>query len=86
MILELELETNELQNEMNVGMVRIALECEKQQEKEKVKLLEEPLWTMFFNGRKGGRGVKREPTEEDYYVMETLAAVAMGAGVFAGEI
>ncbi|KAL4565541.1 hypothetical protein LXL04_029639 [Taraxacum kok-saghyz] len=85
MILELELETNALQTEMNLGMVRIALECEKQQEKEKVKLLEEPSWTMFFNGKKGGRGVKRDPTEEDYYVMETLSAVAMGNGVLPGK-
>ncbi|KAI3689567.1 hypothetical protein L2E82_47528 [Cichorium intybus] len=85
MILELELETIVLQNEMSFGMVRIALECEKQQDKDKVKLLEEPLWTMFFNGKKGGLGVKRQPTEEDYYVMETLAAVAMGAGVLPGK-
>ncbi|KAD4178364.1 hypothetical protein E3N88_26955 [Mikania micrantha] len=51
MILELELTTDVLQNEMGLGMVRITLECEKHldKDKDKVKLLDEPFWTMFFN-------------------------------------
>ncbi|KAK1430591.1 hypothetical protein QVD17_13449 [Tagetes erecta] len=82
MILELELTTDVLQNEMSLGMVRIALECEKHLDKDnKVKLLEEPLWTMFFNGKKGGVGVKRDATEEDLHVIELLRQVMMGAGV-----
>lgn len=62
-------------------MVRIALECEKRPEKEKVRLLQEPLWSMFCNGKKTGFGVRREPTEEDLAVMELLKAVSMGVGV-----
>ncbi|KAK9059281.1 hypothetical protein SSX86_021900 [Deinandra increscens subsp. villosa] len=81
MILELELTTEVLQSEMSLGMVRIALECEKHLDKDKVKLLEEPFWTMFFNGKKGGRGVKRDATEEDLHVIELLRPVVMGAGV-----
>lgn len=65
-------------------MVRIALECEKRQEKSKNKLLDEPLWTMFCNGKKTGYGVKREATEEDLSIMELLKAVSMGAGVLPG--
>lgn len=64
-------------------MVRIALECEKRQDKDHNKplLIEEPLWTMYCNGKKMGYGVRREATEEDLNVMELLKAVSMGAGV-----
>lgn len=62
-------------------MVRIALECEKRPEKDKTALIEEPVWTMYCNGKKTGYGVRREATEEDLNVMELLKAVTMGAGV-----
>lgn len=65
-------------------MVRIALECEKRGGKDRVSLLDEPLWTMYCNGKKTGHGVKREATEEDLNVMEVLKAVSMGAGVLPG--
>ncbi|KAH0727739.1 hypothetical protein KY284_003604 [Solanum tuberosum] len=84
-VVELALQTNVLQKEMNLGMVRIALECEKRDKKEKINLLEEPLWTMYCNGKKNGYGVKRESTEEDLNVMEILKPVSMGAGVLPGK-
>ncbi|PKI76327.1 hypothetical protein CRG98_003249 [Punica granatum] len=65
-------------------MVRIALECEKRADKDKMKLLDEPLWTMYCNGKKTGYGVKREANGEDLNVMELLKAVSMGAGVLPG--
>ncbi|XP_073128280.1 protein MIZU-KUSSEI 1 [Henckelia pumila] len=85
LVLELAMQTQVLQKEMSLGMVRIALECEKRSEKDKTKLVEEPLWTMFCNGKKIGYGVKREATEEDLHVMEVLKAVSMGAGVLPGK-
>ena len=75
------MQINVLQKEMAAGMVRIALECEKRQEKDKTLLMEEPLWTMYCNGKKTGYGVKREANEEDLTVMELLKAITMGAGV-----
>lgn len=69
-----------LQKELGSGMVRIALECEKKPEN-KSKLLDEPLWTMFCNGKKNGYGVKREALEDDVKIMELLRPVSMGAGV-----
>jgi uncharacterized protein (TIGR01570 family) len=75
------MQTSVLQKEMAAGMVRIALECEKRQDKDKTLLIEEPLWTMFCNGKKTGYGVKREATEEDLNVMELLKATTMGAGI-----
>ncbi|KAL5751804.1 hypothetical protein ACOSP7_021983 [Xanthoceras sorbifolium] len=84
LVLELAMQTNVLQKEMGTGMVRIALECEKRPDKDKTKLLDEPLWTMYCNGKKTGYGVKREATEEDLQVMELLKPVSMGGGVLPG--
>ncbi|KAL1569583.1 protein MIZU-KUSSEI 1 [Salvia divinorum] len=82
-VVELAMQTQVLQKEMGVGMVRIALECEKRAERVE-ELLEEPLWTMFCNGKKSGYAVKREASDEDLQVMELLRAVSMGAGVLPG--
>lgn len=85
-VIELAIQTHTLLREMGSGLVRIALECEKHIERgrEELTLLEEPLWTMFCNGKKCGYGVRREATEEDLAVMETLSPVSMGAGVLPG--
>ncbi|KAJ8423815.1 hypothetical protein Cgig2_033071 [Carnegiea gigantea] len=80
LVLELPIQTYLLQKEMGLGMVRIALECEKREDVDK-KLLEEPRWTMFCNGKKIGLGVKREAREEDLNVMKLLKVVTMGIGV-----
>ncbi|KAA8530929.1 hypothetical protein F0562_005612 [Nyssa sinensis] len=85
LVVELAMQTNALQKEMALGMVRIALECEKRLDKDKTKLLDEPLWTMYCNGKKNGYGVKRESSEEDLHIMELLKPVSMGAGVLPGK-
>jgi uncharacterized protein (TIGR01570 family) len=84
-IVELAMQTNVLQKEMSSGMVRVALECEKRGDKDKTRLMDEPVWTMFCNGKKTGYAVKREATDEDLNVMEVLRAVTMGAGVLPGK-
>ncbi|KAJ7945332.1 protein MIZU-KUSSEI 1-like [Quillaja saponaria] len=85
LVVELAMQTNALQKEMSAGMVRIALECEKRPEKDKTRLFDEPIWSMFCNGKKTGYGVRREATEEDLHLMEILKAVSMGAGVLPGQ-
>ncbi|KAK9134364.1 hypothetical protein Syun_013694 [Stephania yunnanensis] len=88
LVVELAMQTSVLQREMSSGMVRIALESEKRAERDhgqKVRLLDEPVWTMYCNGRKSGYGVKRDATEEDLSVMEVLRMVSMGAGVLPGK-
>ncbi|KAK2976110.1 hypothetical protein RJ640_009843 [Escallonia rubra] len=85
LVVELAMQTNVLQKEMSLGMVRIALECEKRGDKDKTKLMEEPLWSMYCNGKRSGYGVKREASEEDLHVMEVLRAVSMGVGVLPGK-
>ncbi|CAM8900959.1 unnamed protein product [Rhodiola kirilowii] len=84
LVIELAMQTAALQRDMGLGTVRIALECDKRVEKDRTKVLEEPLWTMFCNGKKSGYGVRREANEEDLKVMELLKAVSMGAGVLPG--
>ncbi|KAK8489975.1 hypothetical protein V6N13_133186 [Hibiscus sabdariffa] len=84
LVIELAMQTNVLQKELSAGMVRIALECEKRPGKEKVKVFDEPVWTMFCNWKKTGHGVKREATADDLNVMELLKAVSTGAGVLPG--
>ncbi|XP_026387242.1 protein MIZU-KUSSEI 1-like [Papaver somniferum] len=85
LVIELAMQTSVLQKEMSLGMVRIALECEKRPaDKEKLKLLDEPVWSMYCNGKKGGYGMKRDATDEDLNIMELLRASSMGAGVLPG--
>ncbi|KAE8682276.1 F-box/FBD/LRR-repeat protein [Hibiscus syriacus] len=84
LVLELAITTGKLLQEMGSGLIRIALECERRPS-EKVKILDEPIWTLFCNGRKSGYGVKREPTDEDLMVMQTLKPVSTGAGVISTE-
>lgn len=84
LVLELSIQTGKLLQDMGSGLVRIALECEKNYS-EKLKLIDEPIWTMYCNGRKVGYAVKRGPTEEDLKVMQNLHAVSMGAGVLPTE-
>ncbi|CAA7020573.1 unnamed protein product [Microthlaspi erraticum] len=98
LVVELAMQTTMLQKELITGMVRIALETEKQpradinnhnhnnkvEKKTDIDILEEPLWTMYCKGEKTGYGVKREANEEDLNVMELLRPVSMGAGVLPG--
>lgn len=95
LVVELAMQTTMLQKELSTGMVRIALETEKQPRadnihnhnnkvEKKTDILEEPLWTMYCKGEKTGYGVKREANEEDLNVMELLRPVSMGAGVLPG--
>ncbi|XP_065023382.1 protein MIZU-KUSSEI 1-like [Musa acuminata AAA Group] len=88
LVVELSMQTQALLREMSTGMVRIALECErkppehgKDGHSSSPSLLDESLWTMFCNGKKCGYGVRRDASEGDLMVMETLRAVSMGAGV-----
>ncbi|KAL0463653.1 UNVERIFIED_CONTAM: protein MIZU-KUSSEI 1 [Sesamum latifolium] len=53
-LVELATPTSILVKEMASGLVRIALECDKKPEKKGFKLLEEPIWRTYCNGKKCG--------------------------------
>ncbi|KAK9266997.1 hypothetical protein L1049_021391 [Liquidambar formosana] len=80
LLLELSIPTGKLLQDMGLGLLRIALECEKHPAK-KTKIIEEPMWTVYCNGRKTGYAMKRDPTDDDLSIMQMLHAVSMGAGV-----
>jgi len=84
LLLELATPTSTLVKEMASGLVRIALECDKTAGRGK--LLQEPVWTMYCNGRKTGYGMKKACSESDMQVLSLLQAVSMGAGVLPTEI
>lgn len=71
---------------MGMGLNRLALECEKHSSNDKTKIIEEPIWTLFCNGKKTGYGVKREPTDDDLSIMQMLRAVSVAVGVLPNEM
>ena len=82
LLLELATSTSTLVKEMSSGLVRIALECEKVAARGRpVKLFQEPMWTMYCNGRKCGYAMSRECGEFDRHVLSTVQSVSAGAGV-----
>lgn len=78
-ILELATPTSTLVKDMASGLVRIALESEKLPHRGK--LYEEPIWSMFCNGRKTGYAIRRVFSEFDRHILTVVQAVSMGAGV-----
>lgn len=90
-LIELATPTSVLIREMASGLVRIALECEKEgaaaaetttKNNKTVRLLEEPHWRAYCNGRKCGyANNKRECGEEEWRVLKAVEPITMGAGV-----
>ncbi|CAH9068673.1 unnamed protein product [Cuscuta epithymum] len=91
LVIELPVTTSALVKEMASGLVRIALECEKAAPSptarrgggggHAVKLFQEPVWTMYLNGRKCGYAQSRPCTASDWHVLSTVQSVSVGAGV-----
>ncbi|XP_010554247.1 PREDICTED: protein MIZU-KUSSEI 1 [Tarenaya hassleriana] len=92
-LIELPTPTSVLVREMASGLVRIALECEKKidsigmtkKEKKKLglpkKLLEEPTWRTYCNGKKCGFAARREVGAAEWKVLTAVGRITMGAGV-----
>ncbi|KAK7407609.1 hypothetical protein VNO78_09562 [Psophocarpus tetragonolobus] len=87
-MIELATPTSVLVREMASGLVRIALECEKKRMNRSsvsvVRLLEEPLWRTYCNGRKCGYANRRECGAEEWKILKAVAPISMGAGVLPG--
>uniref|UniRef100_A0A0E0QEX2 Protein MIZU-KUSSEI 1 n=1 Tax=Oryza rufipogon TaxID=4529 RepID=A0A0E0QEX2_ORYRU len=91
LVIELAIQTNALLRELaNPAGARIVLETERRapstdaaagKHRRAPLLLDVAAWTMFCNGRKTGLAVRREATDDDLAVLETLRPVSMGAGV-----
>lgn len=84
-LIELATPISGLVKEMASGLVRIALECDKEKEKEEekkgVRLLEEPVWRTYCNGKKCGFATRRECGPKEWKVLKAVEPISMGAGV-----
>ncbi|KAL7587292.1 hypothetical protein Lser_V15G38646 [Lactuca serriola] len=88
-VVELAVSTAALVREMSSGLVRIALECEKQNKRSaaarggggNAKLFHEPTWSMYCNGRKCGYAQSRACSKSDWFVLSTVQSISVGAGV-----
>ncbi|KAJ0433532.1 putative protein MIZU-KUSSEI 1-like, plant [Helianthus annuus] len=80
-LVELATPTSFLVREMASGQVRIALECDKKTEKKGFKLLDEPLWRTYCNGKKCGYAMRRDCGPDEWKVFNSVGPITMGAGV-----
>lgn len=85
-LIELATPISGLVREMASGLVRIALECDKEKgtEKKGVRLLEEPVWRTYCNGKKCGFATRRECGPKDWDILKAVEPISMGAGVLPG--
>ncbi|KAL0361958.1 UNVERIFIED_CONTAM: protein MIZU-KUSSEI 1 [Sesamum radiatum] len=85
LLLEFAVPTSYLAREMQHGLLRIALECDRRRHKVDsgwpCSLYEVPVWCMYCNGRKVGFAVRRQMTAGDAAVLKLMQSVSVGAGV-----
>lgn len=80
-LIELATPITGLVREMASGLVRIALECDKEEKKQHSRLLEEPLWRTYCNGKKCGFANRRECGAKEWSILKAVEPISMGAGV-----
>ncbi|KAI5562316.1 hypothetical protein BDE02_15G045800 [Populus trichocarpa] len=85
-LIELATPISGLVREMASGLVRIALECDKEKEEEKkaVRLQEEPMWRTYCNGKKCGFATRKECGPKEWKLLKAVEPISMGAGVLPG--
>ncbi|XP_009609396.2 protein MIZU-KUSSEI 1-like [Nicotiana tabacum] len=82
LLLELSIPTTTLIQEMQSGLVRIALEFkDTSSELNLCPLHSIPMWTLFCNGRKIGFAIKRRATQQTRNMLKTMQNMTVGAGV-----
>ncbi|GFZ12200.1 MIZU-KUSSEI-like protein [Actinidia rufa] len=90
-LIELATPISGLVREMASGLVRIALECDKDKEEKKAvvagrrRLLEEPQWRTYCNGKKCGFAARRECGPKEWKILKAVEPISMGAGVLPGD-
>ncbi|XP_027919240.1 protein MIZU-KUSSEI 1 [Vigna unguiculata] len=82
-LIELATPITGLVREMASGLVRIALECDKDKDSEKksLRLLQESVWRTYCNGKKCGFATRRECGAKDWEILKAVEPISMGAGV-----
>ncbi|KAL0380716.1 UNVERIFIED_CONTAM: protein MIZU-KUSSEI 1 [Sesamum angustifolium] len=77
-LVELPMPRSILLKEMSSGLVRIALECDKNKG---IGLLAEPVWRTYCNGKKHGYAMRRECGPEEWKVLNAIGPISMGTGM-----
>ncbi|XXG57501.1 hypothetical protein AAC387_Pa03g4637 [Persea americana] len=86
LLLEFAVPTSYLAREMQHGLLRIALECDRNRTRPSPpSLFSVPAWSMYCNGRKVGFAVRRQMTKTDVQVLKLMQSVSVGAGVLPRE-
>ncbi|KAL8039308.1 hypothetical protein ABFX02_10G027400 [Erythranthe guttata] len=85
LLIEFSISTSTLIQEMQCGLVRIALEFNAAEspdsELSRCPLHSVPLWTLFCNGRKIGFAVRRKATHQNRLMLKAMQNITVGAGV-----
>ncbi|XP_008799147.2 protein MIZU-KUSSEI 1 [Phoenix dactylifera] len=84
LLLEFAVPTAYLAREMQHGLLRIALECDRARARS-ASLFHVSAWSMYCNGRKVGFAVRRQMSEGDAAVFKLMQSISVGAGVLPGE-
>ncbi|KAE8696006.1 Endoplasmic reticulum calcium ATPase isoform 1 [Hibiscus syriacus] len=86
LLLEFTVPTLVLAQEMQGGILRIAMDCTGLAScSSSDSVLSMPLWTMYCNGRKVGYAVKRRPSKADVDALRLMSSVVVGAGRMNGK-
>ncbi|XP_076910347.1 protein MIZU-KUSSEI 1-like [Bidens hawaiensis] len=83
LLLELTIPTQTLVQELQSGLVRLALECHASPDSDLATcpLRSVPVWTMFCNGRRLGFAVRKKTTEPIRLMLKSIQSTTVGAGV-----
>ncbi|KAL5973474.1 hypothetical protein ACLOJK_030125 [Asimina triloba] len=82
LLLELSTPTSLLAKEMDSGLLRISLKCDRSDRHlASCSLRSVPLWSMYCNGRKVGFAIRRRASEKDREVLKAVQATSAGAGI-----
>ncbi|RWR81995.1 protein MIZU-KUSSEI 1-like protein [Cinnamomum micranthum f. kanehirae] len=82
LLVKLATPTSMLVREMASGLVRIVLQCDKKGEKRgQMRLMDEPFWTTYCNGRRCGFAMKRKCGPAEWNVLKAIEPISMGAGM-----
>ncbi|XP_050212668.1 protein MIZU-KUSSEI 1 [Mercurialis annua] len=80
LLLEFSIPTTQLVREMQSGLLRLALECDRPEFKS-YPLRSVPVWTLYCNGRRIGFASKRKPTDQNRLMLKSMQSTTVGAGV-----
>ncbi|KAJ8899709.1 hypothetical protein K2173_019408 [Erythroxylum novogranatense] len=80
LLLELAIPTQQLVKEMQCGLVRLALECDRS-ELGSCSLRSVPVWTMHCNGKRVGFAWRRKASDQNRLMLKTMQSMTICAGV-----